>query len=130
MGVDLYIGEAVLSSPTDCLKYPDETHKIEVRVKELQDGSNHWKFSYSGFRDFLINAGLYDLMWADGTSIMSDHPGCDLLTPRMLVRFRQAKYLLENQNPPIKFHIEAISWFVDQTEKALATCKIPAVMNR
>lgn len=132
MGVDLYIGEAVLSSPTDCLKYPDESHKIEVRVLELPDGSNHWKFTYSGFRDFLLNAGLYDLMWADGTAIMSDHPGCDLITPEMLSRFQQAKKCLEGQDPALKLrsHIEAINWFVSQSERALGACKIPAIMNR
>lgn len=128
MGVDLYIGEAVIGIPDHVRDYPMDSHQLDVRVEET--GSNHWKMSYSGFGAFLKNAGLDELMWMDGAPVCDQHPGCDWLTPRILERFRQAEVLLEEQNPRNTFHVETINWLVTQTEWALKNCKVPAIMNR
>ncbi len=131
MGVDLYIGEAVIHTPDHVLDYPNDHHRLEVWVAEREGYVNHWKMSYSGFGEFLKNAGLDDLMWMyEGAPVCGHHPGCDWLTPRILERFRQAKVLLEQQNPRKPFHVETINWLVTQTEWALTNCKIPALMNR
>lgn len=147
MGYTITIGQLeVCKSPDDgldcsCLTFSAEgvNHENAPAFGEPTDYTNERWPSYTGWSDFLIDAGLYEVFFYDNGHLIGGHPGIRLVTREMKVRVDTALEAFQKENPGLeaKF-VEGtraggtlcrLTWLKYWIDWAIDNCETPVIAN-
>lgn len=129
MGYSIYIGNAEASE----LVCEDGEYLVTIQVNpnavdgapcdgSPTDGTNGRWPSYSGWSEFIEDAGLVSLFRDESFGIMRNHPGCFALEPAHLEQIKKATCQLE-------WNKGRLEWLKFWVEWALTNCERPAIYN-